>query len=364
MSRQFRSDDTDKWKYGFGDGHDAATYSVPANAGIATVSAGGFAITLDSASSFANGDLVLIHQTRGTGAGNWELNKIASGGGTTSITLKHALMNSYTDSGASQAQIIELKEYNGLTVSTTINAPVWDGNKGGIIAFLDKATCTISGTLSATGKGFRGGPAVNYNTQRGEGTGGDRGGTTQSANGSGGGGGGGGAGAGGSGGHANAGNVGGGNTGAEGGLAVGNSSLTSINFGGAGASSSSSNSSQNGGEGGGIIIIFAKNIVNSSLIDASGITKPQNNECSGPSGAGGSILLKCVTATLGSSTITSTSPTPPATNWDGGRGSIGSVGRIHLDYSGSYTGTTSPAIDVRQDLTIKPVVGLRPVMIF
>ena len=35
-----------------------------------------------------------------------------------------------------------------------------------------------------------------------------------------------------------------------------------------------------------------------------------------------------------------------------GAGGAGSVGRIHIDYSTSYTGTTTPTIDATLDTTI------------
>jgi len=39
----------------------------------------------------------------------------------------------------------------------------------------------------------------------------------------------------------------------------------------------------------------------------------------------------------------------------GGGGGGGGVGRIHLDYKTSYSGTTSPTLDARQDLTLSPI---------
>ena len=55
------------------------------------------------------------------------------------------------------------------------------------------------------------------------------------------------------------------------------------------------------------------------------------------------------------STITVPSGAGGNTDDSGGRrdGGAGSVGRIHLDYSGSYTGTTSPTLNATLDTTIK-----------
>lgn len=388
MSRQWRSDDTDKWKYGFGSGKDGSTYAVPANAGCSGTS-GGTSLTLDAASSFANGDLVMIHQSKGTGAGNWELNKIASGGGTTSIVLEHDLQNTYTDSGNDQAQIIELKEYKNLTVSTTVTVPAWDGNKGGIIAFLDKGTTTISGTLNASGGngatassgtaaggsggGFRGGLGRfghNTQSQQGEGTGGGLSYATSSA-GSGGGGGfsGGGdsrVGKGGGGGNATNGSSGessgSGSSGGSGGSSTGNTELTNITFGGGGGGTNRGKTQPSeiggGGAGGGIVLIVSNKIIVSGSISVDGGRGSNPSDVAwnlGGAGAGGSVLLKCVTADLGSNKLSASAGSNAGRGSPGG--ASGSVGRIHIDYSGSYTGTTTPTLNARLDPTIKPAVS-------
>ena len=362
--RQFRSDDTSKWFYGFGNGHDGSTYVTPAYAGCSgTISTK--AVTIDTASTFADGDLVLIHQSRGTSAGVWELNKIASGGGTTSLTMEHDLMNTYTDSGASQAQVIELKEYNNLTVSSTITAPLWDGNKGGIIAFLDKGTATISGSLVATGRGFDGYPGDTDPGRQGEGTPSIGGTRTTAANGSGAGGGAVGGSnrcaGGGGGGHATSGGTGGtGGTGSAGGVGggvVGNAALTLMDMGGAGGSGGGDiGAGGSAGNGGGIIVIIAKQIVVTGTIysrgNNGGATSGTYEGCGG-AGAGGSVLLKAEIATLGTTKIVATGGTG-GTYSGAPSGGSGGTGRIHLDYSGSYTGTTSPTIDATLDSTIVP----------
>ena len=350
MSRSWRSDDTSGWLEGFGTGVSGTSYAVPANEGCSgTIST--TTLTLAAAGTFANGDLVLIHQTRGAGVGTGELNKITSGGGTTTLTMAYTLENEYTDSGANQAQVIEMNQYDGMTTGA-ITAPAWDGSKGGILAWFDKGTTTVSAAVSASGRGFRGGSAPGVNDgKRGEGTvaAGDTTGTTANGNGGGGTGGSGRGGAGG--GHAAAGTTGG-NAGNDGGAIVGNSSLTLSNLGGGGGGSGTSTSTSPGAIGGGMVFIFAKNIIVTGSINVSGGNSSTSGEASGGAGAGGSCLLKCETATLGTTLVTSTGQTPPSTSWSGGRGGASSVGRIHLDYSGSYTGTTSPTIDVTLDATI------------
>ena len=64
--------------------------------------------------------------------------------------------------------------------------------------------------------------------------------------------------------------------------------------------------------------------------------------------------MKAQTATLGSGLITCPSASGGAA-YSGitlPYGGASSTGRIHLDYSNSYTGTTNPTLDVTQDLTL------------
>lgn len=371
---QFRSDDTVKWWLGFGNGSDG-DYSSVGNATDAPVDSscsGNAASTSLSATnaSFAANKPVLIIQMRGTGAGNWELNQIASYVAGT-ITLKKPLQNTYTDSGNSQAQVIQLKQYNNFTQNSghTLTAKAWDGNVGGIIAFLAKGTVTITGNLISTGKGFIGGSgtvgaSADYAGKQGEGTSG-AGTNAQPANGNGAGGGavsGGGTKAGGGGGGNGAAGSAGQTTsfaGGAAGAAAGNAGLTSMVMGGGGGQGAywGGNGGGDAGEGGGIIFIIAKDISISGTIVTSGTNGAVGASGRGGSGggAGGSVLVKAMTATLGTTKIT-------AAAGSGGtgvesNGGNGAVGRIHLDYKTSYSGSTTPTIDARQDSSIQPFGG-------
>jgi hypothetical protein len=369
--RQFRSDDTSIWRERYGDGSDGVkTVSSNvdydgANAGCSGTAAA-TALTLDAASTFVNGDLVLIHQSRGTGVGSWELNKIASGGGTTSLTLAYPLENTYTDSGASQAQILELKQYSEVNIQSgfTLSAPEWDGNKGGIVAFLCKGTVTVTGNIVASGKGYIGGDAVNSGQIgfQGEGT---VGAATQStaANGNGAGAGGdfqnqGGAG----GGHAAAGST---NGTAVAGAAVGLAALTTMMFGGAGGGFGSfgGHATQKvGGDGGGIALIIGKTITVTGSIVTNGVNGTNivvgADNVGGGGGAGGSVLLKGQIITLGSSLVTASAGSGAAAGGGAKNGGNAAVGRIHADYSQTLTGTTAPTIDSRQDSALAELGGI------
>lgn len=142
----------------FGNGADGAltissntTQSVP-NSNCSGTS-GSATLTLTSASTFANNDVVYIHQTRGTGVSQWEINRISSGGGTTTLTLQKALNYTFTQSGASQAQISKLFMYTTVTSnsSTTWSAPNWGGSVGGFLLFAAKVSATFNGASAGNG---------------------------------------------------------------------------------------------------------------------------------------------------------------------------------------------------------------------
>ncbi len=137
----------------------------------ATATSGTYVISATNA-SFAAGQEILIHQTRGTGAGTWQrltIQSYTAGTITTTTTL-----NATYSSGA---QVRVLLQYGTLTVNTNITytAKAWNGTVGGILAFI-AATLTNNGTITAsgsdgtrgqgviagaTGGGFRGGTSRN-----------------------------------------------------------------------------------------------------------------------------------------------------------------------------------------------------------
>lgn len=365
--RQFRSDDTSQWTYGFGNGSDGAL-SISADtteAPIDSACTGNAASTSLSATnvSFATGQIILIHKTRtGDDAGEWELNKIASYSAGT-ITLAHPLINTY----AAGSQVLVMKQYSSVTIQNTftLTAKAWTGTVGGILAFFCSGSVTFQGTgkmanaggaasgvTPAARQGFRGGTATGGSGTigcRGEGDGGDTAAATRAhLNNAGGGGNGTSARGGQGGGHAAAGSGNG-----EPGEAVGTASLVSMHFGGAGGSAGTGNSGQGnaGGGGGGIILIIAKDVTQSGT----GVTSVSggqggNGVYGGGGGAGGSILIKCQTASLGTNLFTSIAG--PLGTGSTDAGFAGAVGRIHIDYKTSLTGTTTPTLDSTNDLTL------------
>lgn len=349
--RQFKSTDTSIWNEKYGNSSDGVyAPSTSTDAPIDSACTGTINTTSLSATnaSFATGQLILIHQTRGTGAGQWELNKIASYTAGT-ITTSYSLIYGYV----SGAQVLVMPQYSSGDIASgqTITGKAWNGTVGGIYAKFCNGTFTVAGTITGTGKGFRGGNGsgnIGIIGNSGEGTAGASVSTSSSANGNGGGGGadsgvnrdGAGGGNGTTGGT-------GGNSGASGGTTAGAAALTTMVFGGAGGGTSADNGANTGGNGGAIVIIIAKTITITGAITLTGTVGEHNathNKDAGH-GAGGSALLKGQVITLGSSLLT-------ANGYSGGTGGTGGNGRIHADYLTSISGTTSPTIDSTQDASL------------
>jgi Concanavalin A-like lectin/glucanases superfamily len=352
----------------FGDGSDSSlTISTDTTESPIDSACSGFAgstsLTATNA-SFATGQQILIHQTQGTGAGQWERNVI-SGYTAGTITLQTPLIGTY----GTGAQVRVLKQYTNVTINSgkTYTAKAWNGTTGGILAFLANGTVTITGNISASGKGFVGGAAgsdTDQYGQAGEGTpGAGSTNVSSAANGNGGGaglqalqggngGGGGGNGTAGATGTAQPVNSGPG----IGGATSGSNDLSTMTFGGGGGTGgrATTNHGAAGGNGGGIIfIIGAATTITGSVVSngATGNTTA-GDEGSGGGGAGGSILIKAQSATLGASLITATGATALVPGGNGKQGGAGGDGRIVLDYLTSYTGTTSPTLNAIQDNTL------------
>lgn len=391
----------DSGKCGLGSGGDgplsvAAGMSQTTNsiASAATGTKGATTLTLTSATGFATGQSVFIHQTQGMGAGNHELNRIAAIAGTTA-TLANPLANSYTTG----AQTVVVQQYTNVSVAATgtMVAPAWNGTTGGIMVFQATGNVTIDGTVSMGGRGFRGGGdpvncfpgspsgagcAISHGRYGESEAGSSTFGTPDNAgyginNGSGGGGGtrGQDCAAGGGGSHAT-----GGSPGADGSLGlcivnlkhggglagnlIGSQDLSRQIFvgggGGEGGPDEDGTHPGVGGNGGGIIVILASSLtVNNATgsIEANGGAGMGGSNAfagcggggggmgSGGGGAGGAIRLFTAGATsLGSGRIT-TLGGGGATGGSCGPGSPGGnggLGRIHLRPGAAPTGTTNP----------------------
>lgn len=337
--------------------------------------------------SVAIGDTILLWQTQGTGAGNWELVRVQATGGGTSFTADRNLVNSY----GSGAQAVKAAEYSGGTLSG-ITATDYDGTKGGAIFLLSNGTITQGGTVAVNGGagvgaintvgaivgGFRGGNTVGKDSaaNTGEGTALSSRNIVQTAQSSGGGGGGGmgsnnyaGAGGGGAyGATATNGQSGGGHDGV-GGTSYGSANNSTAFLGGGGGAGACNNVdaySGTGGSGGGFILIISKDFIYSSGVmsvnggdggrgDCNTLDNTQYG-CGAGGGAGGSIIIKAqnITASGTSTNMTATAGVGGlgrrGNSADGtANGGSGSVGRIAWYYLISQSGASSPAVTTTQD---------------
>ncbi len=308
--------------------------------------------------SFASGQVILIHQSQGSNAGQWERNTI-QGYTAGTITLGTSLMGTYTTG----AQVRVLKQYSSVTINSgkTYTAKAWTGTVGGILAFLCSGTVTVTGSISGNSCGFRGGTGAANNTNQTQGEGSAGVGTLSNlSNGNGGGTISNGEGGGASGGN---GTSGGSPTSVSGsvpvgGDTVGSNDLTTALFGGGGGgarwSPSLSSGALTGGNGGGLIFITAVTLTVAGTITSTGAAGSQGTSTdarttAGGSGAGGSILLKAQTATLGTGLITAGGGSAYSGLY---ATAVGGDGRVVLDYLTSYTGTTTPTLNPIQDSSL------------
>jgi len=346
----------------FGDGRDGIMPSggnLDSNNGVGvgivnSGSQGAYSISITDAHAgwrINPGDVVLIHQTRGNGAGCWELNKAESDyvGGTASIQLTKPLQCNYTSSDNNRAQIQRVPQYTDCPVSGTVTPlSAWNGTWGGIVAVMCRGTMNVSGSISVAAMGYRGGRAGNDdNNTQGEGYPG-LGIHRSEANGNGGGGGH--AAPGGGGGYGTAGTASIGTGGSSaGGVAVGVSDL-SVTFlgGGGGGGGSNGCGGSNGGSGGGIAVIYARNLEISGVLSAAGQNGYNACERAGGGGSGGAIKLVVANASIGTSRVTAASGAGGLGNpWQNNGGS-GGLGRIRLEYCESLSGTTDPTASVQK----------------
>jgi gliding motility-associated-like protein len=93
--------------------------------------------------------------------GNYELAEVLGVSGSNVIQLTCALQNNYTALG--KVQIVRMPRYSSLTVNNTasITCDSWNGAKGGVVAIEVDGNTTINGSITATGRGFRGGVVDN-----------------------------------------------------------------------------------------------------------------------------------------------------------------------------------------------------------
>lgn len=161
-----------------GDGHRGAlvvpvgTTRVINPAALLVTSAPSGARTLELSAPFALGDVLLLLTAKGLSfgpdagdaaaipldgeeLGASELVRVASVVGTT-VTLTLPLARGFQ---ANVTQAVLVPEYTAVTVQGQLVAQDWDGGTGGVVGFFASDTLNLTGTVSATGAGYRGGPS-------------------------------------------------------------------------------------------------------------------------------------------------------------------------------------------------------------
>ena len=110
-------------------------------------------------SSIKAGDEVFLVQMQGSGAGHYEFQQVTGVSGQ-NVIFKSPLKYTYVSSDNPKAQIVLVPNYETLTIKSTglIQAGAFDGSIGGVIVFRAvNLRIESSGTIDASGKGFRGG---------------------------------------------------------------------------------------------------------------------------------------------------------------------------------------------------------------
>ncbi len=302
---------------GFGTGSDGPltvagdvtvnSYTTPT----ATAATGSLSLTVEDAGDFDDNDEVLVIQMRGPGAGSYGFHNVTVVGPT--LQLSPALTFDCITTGGAVCQVVRVPQYESVTLLSggRIVAKGWDGATGGVVALRSQGKVLVpaSSSISADGRGFRGG--VGHPSAYGQGTSGESydGAQSQSTSANYGGGGGGGGGptnvgaAAGGGAHATAGGDGADvNYGSEipgaGGIPYGDDlpgTLFAGSGGGGGGHDQESGSPGDGGPGGGIILIFATEISGGGEVVARGAEGVSGccggEQGGGGGGAGGSVRL-------------------------------------------------------------------------
>jgi len=135
-------------------------------------------VTVEDASTLNPGDTVLIIQMKGAiidstntanfgtiteyrNAGNYEFNYVNSKTGNV-VELKGNLTRLY-DVPNGKVQMIRVPYYENATITSTLTALPWDGDKGGVLVLHAKDTITLNADINLSGKGFRGGSGAHGN---------------------------------------------------------------------------------------------------------------------------------------------------------------------------------------------------------
>jgi gliding motility-associated-like protein len=136
-------------------------------------------ITVEDASTFNTSDTVLLIQMKGVvidssntsnfgtitdykNSGNYEFNYVKNKSGNI-IELKNALTRQY-DIPNGKVQLVRVPYFQNINITSTLTCLPWDGNKGGVLVLNVQDTVTLNAGIDVSGKGFKGGIAVQNTT--------------------------------------------------------------------------------------------------------------------------------------------------------------------------------------------------------
>lgn len=346
--------------------------------------AGAAVLNVADSSGFASGDLVMLWIAQDSEAnpannvgGRFQLCRVSTKS-PSALNLTAPLLGAFNAAAGRKIVVQKVPEYRSLKVDGTLEAPPWDGSKGGMLAICAwAAEVGSSGKISVAGKGFRGGAdyaqadvdgfqgesylgmsgARSVGAHAGGGGGGGR---SFASSGNGGGGGGFGV-AGGLGGvlHSNFGDRPSAYQGGSGGLAHGAPDLAILLPGSGGGSGGQDGDNGNddmgmnggsGGAGGGVLVLLGGTIDNDGIISAdgsagaAGLSAPVPTERGGGGGGSGGAL-HLAGSYSGTGSLSASGGSGGGSYHLQAAGGAGGDGRIRMDLpSGAVTPGTNPPV--------------------
>lgn len=131
-------------------------------------------ITVSNHEFYSAGDTVMLYQAKGAdvdlnpgpnpyllgsiddynSAGRYEIVIIREKTGLNEIVLRNKLINNYNTNYL--VQLIRVPSYSNVIVSDVLTCDPWDGEKGGILAFMVSDTLFLDADIDVSGKGFMG----------------------------------------------------------------------------------------------------------------------------------------------------------------------------------------------------------------
>lgn len=110
--------------------------------------------TIDTTDTYSYGNILDYNS-----AGKYEFVVVKSLSGSSAITLRGGLSNTYAVGGTNRVQVVRVPQYNSLTINSgaSITGLPWNGSCGGVVAAYVCDTATVNGSIDADTIGFRGG---------------------------------------------------------------------------------------------------------------------------------------------------------------------------------------------------------------